>query len=74
MYLSVENPFITFLAHRHLDVSGVTGGNLGLCHQEGGSNVSIQKWLEPFVFLCLCTILGKDFHVACVWSSTVACL
>jgi len=40
-------------------------------HQEGGSDLPIEKWLQLFALLLRCPVLRNDFHVASVRSGTI---
>lgn len=58
----------------HLDVCGITGGDLRLCHQEGRADLALEERVEPLPLLSLGAVLGDDFHVACVWGGAVGSL
>ena len=73
-YLAVEDVVVAVALDGHLDVCGVTGGDLGLCHQEGRADLALEERVEPLPLLSLGAVLGDDFHVACVWGGAVGSL
>ena len=72
--LAVKDVVISIPAHVELDVSGIGRGNLRLRHEKGRSDLATHEGIKPLSLLLLRTVLGKDFHVARVWRSTVYCL
>ena len=68
---AVQDPVVTLLAHGQGDVGGVRAGDVGLGHQEGGSDLALEQWLEPLVLVLLCAVLGEHLHVACVGGGAV---
>lgn len=62
---------VTVLGHGHLNVGGVTAGNLGLSHEESRADLATEQRVKPLPFLLLGAILGEDLHVTSVGSSTV---
>ena len=73
-YLAVQYVRVTITLDGHLDVSGITGRDLGLRHQESRSNFALEQWIKPLPLLLLIAVFGKNFHVASIWSSAVASL
>jgi hypothetical protein len=73
-YLAVQDIVVTITLDGHLNVSGITGGDLGLCHEEGRSDLALKKRVEPLPLLCLGAIFGDDLHIASIRSSTVGSL
>ena len=69
--MTIENPVITIPPHIELDVCSITAGNLGLCHQESGSDFAVQQWAQPLLLLLLGAVLCEHLHVAGVWGGTV---
>jgi len=54
------------------DIGGVAGGNLGLGHGEGGTDLAAQQWLEPGLLLGRIAVMDQHFHVAGVRRIAVA--
>ena len=61
---TVEHPLIALAGNAQLDVGGVTGGHLGLCHGVGRAYFTCQQGLEPLFLLGGGGVLHEDFHVA----------
>lgn len=70
-YRAIENVFVALLADLQSDVGGITRGNIRLGHEESRTNLALQQRLEPFVLLCLCSVLGNDLHVSSVRGGAV---
>ena len=52
-YLTVQDIMITLLFHPHLDVRGITRGDLRFCHEEAGADLAVQKRPQPLLLLFL---------------------
>ena len=73
-YLAVEDVVVAVTLDGHLDICGVTGGDLRLCHQEGRADLALEERVEPLPLLSLAAVLGDDFHVACIRGGAVGSL
>jgi hypothetical protein len=73
-YLAVQNVVVTITLDGHLDVCSITRGDLGLCHQEGRTDLALKQRVEPLPLLCLSAVLGNDLHVSGVGRSAVGSL
>ena len=47
-----------------LDVGGIRGGHLGLCHGKAGPNLALQQRKQPLLLLCPAAIAGQYLHTA----------
>lgn len=69
--LAVQDVVIAVALDAHLNVGGITRGDLRLGHQEGRANLALQQRVEPLSLLCLTAVLGNDLHVASVGGGAV---
>jgi hypothetical protein len=62
---------VALLGDSQLDVGSIRRSDIRFSHEECTSNLSIQQWLQPFVLLSLCAVLGQNLHVSSIWGSAV---
>lgn len=72
--LAVQNVVVAVTLDGHLDVCSITRSDLGLCHQEGRTNLALEQRVEPLPLLCLSAVLCNNLHVAGVGCSAVGSL
>lgn len=62
---------VAVLLNLHLDIPGVRGGDLRLCHEECRADLALHQRLEPCFLLRIVAVLGQHFHVARVGGGAV---
>ena len=57
-----------------LNVCGIAGGHLWLCHAETRANLSIEERLQPALLLLFTAIQVQDLHVTYIESIKSRCM
>lgn len=73
-FAAVEEVVVPLAFHAELDVGAVRRRNVRFRHEESRPDLSGHEGLEPPFLLSRAAVACDDFHVACIWRGTVACL
>lgn len=70
-FAAVQDPVVAIALHVHLNVGCIGGSNVWLSHEESRADLALHQWDQPFLLLCLVTVLGENLHVAGIWGGAV---